>query len=86
MAETVQYETWKTRDGRELRIVDMEDSHLVATIRMLEKQADKRYDEDCKAVPYWGSEDAEMMPERSWYVHPKLPALLLQARSRGIAI
>jgi hypothetical protein len=29
--------TWQTRDGQEIRICDMEDSHLARAIRMLER-------------------------------------------------
>lgn len=33
--------TWRTKDGREIEISDMEDSHLFNSIRLLERKAGK---------------------------------------------
>jgi len=37
---------WKTKDGTVIRICDMDDNHLINTLKLLKKQAQKIYSEE----------------------------------------
>lgn len=38
----VVYKTWKTANGKLIRLVDMDDHHLVAAIRMVEQRQERQ--------------------------------------------
>lgn len=44
----VQTGYWKTKDGRKIRICDMDNRHLINTIRFLERKADEQVKESGK--------------------------------------
>jgi hypothetical protein len=53
---------WKTKDGTKIRIKDMEDSHLLNTIRFLEKQTvrlNMRELDEMMSFPYPNGEMAQ---------------------------
>jgi hypothetical protein len=54
---------WKTRDGKSIRIRDMEDSHLANAIRFLAR-AHERYIQDALAMPSFNGEMAQMYAEQ----------------------
>jgi len=61
-----QTKRWKTREGSKIRICDMEDSHLINSINMLKRKAERyKY-----TVPYpmFNGEMAQMMAEREYDV------------------
>ena len=78
----VAYAVWETKDGRVLRLVDMDDAHLVNTIRMLERKAHDDHAAACTHV----SDPDDIVPEEEWMEHPALRVMRDVARSRGIML
>lgn len=56
--------TWKTKDGRVVRVCDMTDSHLLNTIRFLERQ----HAQLMFTIPYpnFNGEMAQICAEQEW--------------------
>lgn len=80
---TVAYVKWTCKDGRVLRIVDMEDQHLFNTIRMLERNAEKGYrEQDPGAVDIL---EMCIMPY-DCFLHPCYEHLVREANKRGIEL
>lgn len=80
---SVVFKTWKTRDGRVLRIVDMEDDHLVNAIRMLEREAHAKY----LTQDTGGLTAVDMVVlEETFFLHRNYDDLVFEARKRGIQL
>jgi hypothetical protein len=78
----VKYKMWKQRDGSLIRIKDMDDHHLVATIRMSERRADDiERRANAKLV---GAEDAEHTHDWSMGLSKRHDDLVFEAKVRGI--
>lgn len=63
-------DTWKTKDGRELRICDMEESHIRNLISMLRKKryvgAKEHSSDEPGPPPILHGEHAQDAAEREW--------------------
>lgn len=57
---------WKTKDGRKIRICDMDDKHLLNTIRFLEKQAEQLQFDVAMHPPCFNSEMAQYYAEQQY--------------------
>jgi hypothetical protein len=66
---------WTTRDGTNVRIADMEDGHLLNTIRMLERQAAKGVECHC-----YDASDCT----HDYFPHPALEPMYHEARYRKL--
>jgi hypothetical protein len=77
------YTTWTARDGRTLRIVELDSDHLYNIIKMIERTAKKQHTVACSKVPYWDADDVAMMPELRWFIHPAYDALMCEVQNRG---
>lgn len=81
----VNYTTWITKDGRVVRIVDMQTQHLLNTIKMLERNAKHEYDHACATAIVWDSEGNEdFLPEYDWFEPPILHLMRREAERRGV--
>lgn len=89
--EPKQTKQWTQRDGTKIRICDMEDRHLLNTIRMLERQAEAQQLDT--SYPCFNGEMAQMYAEAEWnemmtvgpeYFFPIYEDLCADARRRGI--
>ncbi len=93
--------TWTTKDGYVLVISDMGDSHLVNTIRMLDRFAvvkQAELEEEgwsflCslrgEMAQYYAEQDLNELMEHGLSpceIHPAYPALLEEANKRGLEI
>ncbi len=56
---------WQTKDGRKVRICDMTNSHLLNTIKYLEKQT--QYAKAELSYPSFQGDMAQMCAENEWY-------------------
>lgn len=57
---------WTTKDGQRIRIKDMEDSHLLNTIRFLERTWEKRKASMLSDFPCFNGEMAQYYAEQEW--------------------
>lgn len=78
----VRYVAWKTKDGRLLRVADMDDAHLVSTIRMLERKVEAKHADACAHM----SDPDDVTPEAEWMEHPVLDFMRFVAKTRGIVL
>lgn len=90
MATVIDVRIWTTKSGEKLRIVDMTDSHLVNTIRMLER---KCVNHDTMIYPSFGGEMAQYYAEQEFFEDmgkpafpPQYPHLCAEADRRGLKL
>lgn len=57
---------WTTRDGRRIRIRDMGDRHLANTIAMIERAANRAFEEVLNSFPHLNGEMAQACAEQDW--------------------
>lgn len=84
---------WTTKDGREIPIKDMEDSHLLSTIKMLDRAHLARIWECCRAQSFFQgdmaifsmeqeeSRMANLGPSYNWPIYADL---VEEAEDRGL--
>lgn len=57
---------WTTREGKEIAIEDMKDSHLINTIRLLKKRIDEWHQISSGAYPNFQGEMAQECAEKDY--------------------
>lgn len=84
MSDKVKLVIWKCKDGREIAVRDMEDAHLVNTIRYLERRAERIAD----SSNIMGAVDImDFIPgEFSWFLPPQYDTMVAVAKGRGIKL
>jgi len=84
----VPYAIWKQVDGTEIKVVDMDDHHLFCTIRMLERNAERKVKEQTQHEnSVWGEGDDfcfDWSPEH--FLKPIYYTLVAVAQTRGIQL
>ena len=94
-----QTKLWKTKDGRKIRICDMEDNHLLNTIAMLQRVSESRrisnsvYYLFCtppngEMALYAFEQEQDNVWRATWcdYLPPIYSNLVLEAERRGLTI
>jgi hypothetical protein len=81
---------WVTKDGREVPIKEMEDEHLLNTIRMLRRKGVVSTDvfDSCAAYAFSNNNMAAMAAEQElsrMYLNPRFDELLEELGRRGLA-
>lgn len=70
---------WTMRDGGKIKIKDMEDSHILNTIKMLLRIAGKYQSDNLAYFPCLQGEMAQEHAEREWeYLNESTPSVLAQ--------
>ncbi len=86
---------WTCKDGRKIRIKDMDDQHLLNTIRMLERNADKNLNSVFCAMSFVQGEMAQYFLEQeldnmifddNLVIHPLYEDLMEEAVKRKLKI
>jgi hypothetical protein len=81
----VQYFTWRTKDGKVLRITEMSDEHLVNTIHHLRRVAEHGHRTGQDTPSYYDHESWVEFPLECF--EPSiLHEMVFQARARGIQL
>lgn len=57
---------WTTKEGKELEIKDMSNSHLINTIRYIKRRLDEYHDEDGGSYPCFQGEMAQIIAEQEY--------------------
>lgn len=84
MNNTVEYVTWTTKDGREIRVTEMTDAHLLNSIRMLERKAERDYEH--QDIGHTLDIQEVCVMDYEFFLHTKYPALVCEAQKRGIKL
>lgn len=81
---------WVQRDGTPIHVREMDDNHLLCTIRMMRRNATLRADEDAcsQSAGIWDAEDAAGLyfieANDLLHAHPTWAALQFERRMRGL--
>lgn len=60
-------EKWTTKDGRTIAVKDMSDSHLLNTMKMLERNHSISVIEASRSFPTFQGDMAQYYAEQSWF-------------------